>query len=155
MGLLDRFRRRNQDSVLPQEVQEYYQSEKRQKRSVAIALALAALFVTVAVAAGLFFGGRYVYNKIWGDDKQTETAQNDNRGFEEQNNQDQVKDQGTSSTNTSNPNQSQPSPSQGSQNNPAPAPAPSTQPAPAPAPSSTATPALGDENLPRTGDEGM
>lgn len=141
MNLLDRFRKSRQKSVLPDEVKQYYQSETRQRRGVAIVLAAAALLVTIAVASGLFFGGRYAYNKIQGDDNKDQkaaTSQNeDNDDFSAEDNQEQ-----------------KPAPSQ----TPAPAPstpAPTPAPQPAPAPANPTTPALGDNALPHTGDEGM
>ena len=138
MAIWDRFKRNKQESVLPDEVKQYYQSEKRQKRGVAIGLAALAVLVTVAIAAGLFFGGRFVYNKIKGDDKkETPVSQSDTNN----------------------------SPAQGSISEdkptelPKPTPKPSPQPAPAPSPppasSNPTTPASGDSPLPRTGDEGM
>lgn len=140
MSFLDRFRRNNQTSVLPDEVKEYYQSERRQKRGVAIGLALVALVVTIAIASALFFGGRFAYNQIWGDDDKqgSDTAQNEGQDWsgEEQGEQ---QSQGQSGSETEQP---------------APAPTPSPAPQPQPAP---ATPSLGDEPepLPHTGDPGM
>ena len=143
MSVFDRFRRNRQQSVLPDEVRDYYQSENRQRRGVAVGLAIAALIATVAVATALFFGGRFLYDQIRGDDNKT---------------------QDTSSTNTTdeggqqggeggqNPQPATPpasTPPQGSQT-PAPAPQPATPPA-------QSTPNLGDDTteLPHTGDEGM
>lgn len=73
MALFDRFRRNRQQSVLPDEVKQYYQTEKRQRRGMAVLLAIVALVATVAIAAGLFFAGRFIYNKV--TDKDTKTAQ--------------------------------------------------------------------------------
>lgn len=102
MGILDRFRRNRQESVLPEEVQEYYQSENRQRRGVAVLLAVAALIFTIAIAAGLFFGGRFLYNQIWGDDQQAETTQDEDHGFgatEQEGNQDDGQGQADGDTN--------------------------------------------------------
>jgi len=46
---------------LPQEVQQYYQAEQRERMGVASLLALGTLIVTVLLAAGIFFGGRWVW----------------------------------------------------------------------------------------------
>ena len=146
MSLLDRFRNSRQKSVLPDEVKQYYQSETRQRRGVAIGLAIVALLVTIAVAAALFFGGRFAYNKITGDDTEQKpsSAQNEeDKGFGDIDNK---------------PQDTAPTANQGQSPTPAAPPTPAPAPAPAPAPpaqSNPTTPALGDSPLPRTGDEGM
>ena len=79
------FNRRNKNKeVLPQEVREYYQAEKRDRTGMAWLLAITTLVVTFLIAAGLFFGGRWAYRAIFdNDDKsgdttsQTETAKTD------------------------------------------------------------------------------
>lgn len=136
MAFYDRFRNRQQ-SVLPKEVKQYYQSEQRQRRGAAIGLALLALVVTVAIAAALFFGGRWVYRTITGnDDNRNGTVQTDeNAGDFGALDEEQPRDQ--------QPNGQPQTP------NPTPT-TPQPQPAPAPA-----TPSLGDEPLPHTGDPGM
>lgn len=142
MAIWDRFKRNKQESVLPDEVKQYYQSEKRQKRGVAIGLAVLAVLVTVAIAAGLFFGGRFVYNKIKGNDKKESPAS-----------------QSDSNTSPTQGSISENKPNEAPKPSPQSAPKPSPQPAPAPSPppasSNPTTPALGDSPLPRTGDEGM
>lgn len=150
MKLLDRIRESRQKSVLPAEVKQYYQTETRQRRGMAIGLALVALLATIAVAAALFFGGRFVYNKIQGDDKDQKKDTSQNQGADS-NNGEETRGQ----VNT-------PDNSQGQQTGPSqkPTPAPTT-PAPGTAPNNPpaqpnpTTPALGDTPLPRTGDEGM
>ena len=57
-------RRKNSTPVLPEEVQEYYQAERRERTGRAWLLALATLFVTFLLAAALFFGGRWVYRAL-------------------------------------------------------------------------------------------
>jgi cytoskeletal protein RodZ len=147
VSFLDRFKRNQQTSVLPDEVKEYYQSERRQKRGVAAGLAFVALVVTVAVAAAIFFGGRFAYNQIWGDEDEqsSDTAQNENQG---------QSDEGETKSDTEDEQQPQ-GQSGGETAQPTPAPSPAPQPQPAPAP--PATPSLGDEPepLPHTGDPGM
>ncbi len=58
-------------SGLPPEVQQYYQANRKERTSVAWLLAFATLAVTVIVAFGVFFTGRWVYRKIAGNDKPT------------------------------------------------------------------------------------
>lgn len=145
MGLRDRLRRNNQ-SVLPDEVNQYYQSEQRERAGVAVVLGLLALIFTVALAAGLFFGGRWAYRQIKGDDNQTTqqvATEDQNKAVEEekkkQEEEQKKKDEEQKKKEEEQRRQAEQS-----------APAPATQ-TPAPAPS----PSLGDSNLPRTGDEGM
>lgn len=63
MGLFDRFRKKD-DSVLPSEVDEYYNSELKTRRGSSLLMALLALAVTLIVAAGLFFGVRAIYRAV-------------------------------------------------------------------------------------------
>lgn len=154
MGLFDRFRHNKQESVLPDEVREYYESGQQPRRGVAILLTLAALVATVAIVAGLFFAGRFIYNEFIRDDKpqsQNNGGQGEPKLPGEQsgdsqnqpnNSQNDQQNQGQSQQ----PNQSQGS--TGAQQQPA-------QPqAPAGGQGGGSVPALGD-SLPRTGDEGL
>lgn len=50
--------------VVPEEVKEYYESSRRDNVGVAWLLALGTLVLTVLLAIGLFFGGRWVYRKL-------------------------------------------------------------------------------------------
>ena len=143
MAIFDRFRRNRQQSVLPEEVTQYYQTEQRQRRGVAFLFALIALLLTVAIATALFFGGRWVYNQIWGDDDNQDTAQQEEH-------QDGDHEEGAKPEDNQNQGNTGNNPQK-----PAPAPAPAPQPAPAPA-----TPNLGDTpapapGMPHTGDPGM
>ena len=63
------FNRKQDSADLPQEVQDYYKTEKGQKPGVAGLLALGTLVVTVLLALGLFFGGRWAYRAAFKDDK--------------------------------------------------------------------------------------
>lgn len=66
-------RNKKNTDVLPAEVREYYQSERRDRAGVAWLLALGTLLLTFVIAAALFFGGRWLYNAVF--DKDTETTQ--------------------------------------------------------------------------------
>jgi hypothetical protein len=71
--------RRNQTEAenLPTEIKEYYQTERRERVGVAWLLALGTLVLTLILATGLFFGGRWAYRKLAGSDNKPETAQTD------------------------------------------------------------------------------
>jgi type IV secretory pathway VirB10-like protein len=147
MGLLDRLRNNRQQSVLPDEVKQYYESEKRQRRGVAIGLALVALLVTILVAAALFFGGRFIYRQIKGDNNRGQTSSTSTTKSNTPAKSTENNGSGTTPAQPSTPPATTPAPT--------PAPSPTPTPTPAPAPSTT-TPALGDTPaLPHTGDEGL
>lgn len=74
MGLFDRFRKK-EDSVLPSEVDDYYKSELKSRRSSSVLMAILALVVTLVVAAGLFFGVRAIYRAINDDKPSNSNAQ--------------------------------------------------------------------------------
>lgn len=74
MGIFDRFKKED-DSVLPSEVDDYYKSELKTRRSSSVAMALLALLVTLVVAAGLFFGVRAIYRTLNKDDSSGKTSQ--------------------------------------------------------------------------------
>lgn len=69
-------RNKNVDGV-PLEIQEYYQTERRERAGVAWLLALGTLLITVGLATLLFFGGRWAYRKIAdrNDSKDGQTSQ--------------------------------------------------------------------------------
>jgi hypothetical protein len=62
---------------LPAEVQEYYESTQRETRSKAWLLAAGTLVVTLIVATGLFFGGRFVYQRFANNDEAPTTGLSD------------------------------------------------------------------------------
>jgi cell division protein FtsN len=71
------FGRRNKTSV-PAEIQEYYQSERRERAGVAWLLAFGTLVMTIVLAAGIFFAGRWAYRTAFNnDDKPAEVAQDE------------------------------------------------------------------------------
>lgn len=79
MALLNR---KNKTDV-PAEIQEYYQAERRERTGVAWLLAFGTLIVTILLAAGIFFAGRWTYRQIAGNDENgnntTQVAQNEDR----------------------------------------------------------------------------
>jgi cytoskeletal protein RodZ len=73
------FPRRNKgdqdsDTNLPPELKKYYESGRRERTSIAWALALITLFVTILVVFAAFFGGRWVYRKIANRGKSTQVT---------------------------------------------------------------------------------
>lgn len=104
------FKRRKQNTdVLPEEVREYYQSERRERAGVAWLLALGTLILTFVIAAGLFFGGSWVYNTVFDndDDNKQTASQDDGLRVDENGNvtgaTNPDNSTGTSSTNTTTP----------------------------------------------------
>jgi cytoskeletal protein RodZ len=73
----NRNRTRPTAGQVPAEVEEYYQSTRKQRRSVALLLGFATLALTLVLAVLLFFGGRWVYQQLFSnnDNTQTETTQ--------------------------------------------------------------------------------
>lgn len=128
------FRRDNSDSEnLPTEIKEYYQTERRERVGVAWLLALGTLVLTLILATGLFFGGRWAYRKIAGTDKpakvsQTETSeQSDTQGETSTQEASSTTDTtATSSTSTSTPSNTTQSPTPTTTPTPQPAVAVST-----------------------------
>lgn len=75
------FNRRKQNTdVLPEEVREYYQTERRERTGMAWLLAIATLLATFIIAAGLFFGGRWVYRTAF-HHTDNKTASNTDNGL--------------------------------------------------------------------------
>lgn len=132
MSFLDKLRRRNKKS----DDSSYYRDEPTTNKFTALLFGLFALFITLLIAGGLFFGGRAVYRALNGTPAENTTEQKNNDGQNEQN-----KPAAT------------PAPGSSSQNS-----APSSQPTTGDTPSNV--PSTGDSTpaepaLPRTGDEGM
>ncbi len=132
------FRRKQQPSVLPEEVNQYYQSQRREKTGVVFFLGILALVATLLIGLGVFFGGRYLYQKIRGNETSPTTVQTTPATVTTQTPQLEISE----APNSSNVTSATPTPPVGT-------PAPS-------ATTPTQTPALGDEptTLPATGDEG-
>ncbi len=80
-------RNSDQDSTLPAEVQDYYQAEKRERTSVASLLAIGTLLVTIVIALGLFFGGRWVYRTVFDSNDTAPTTEQQDEQQEAENDQ--------------------------------------------------------------------
>jgi hypothetical protein len=111
------FNRRKQNTdVLPEEVREYYQTERRERNGMAWLLAAATLVVTFIIAAGLFFGGRWAYRAVFNNDDKKTASNTDNSlrvdengnvtGGSQQPSNNSGQSTGTSSTSTSTPSPS-------------------------------------------------
>ena len=57
-------RKNNENKGVPAEIKQYYASEHRERVGLAWLIAFLSLILTVAIIAGLFFGGRWAYRKI-------------------------------------------------------------------------------------------
>lgn len=121
------------DKVSPTAVKEYYQAAGNRQPWMVWLISIATFLITLIIVLLLFWGGRWVWNKIDNNDdnKATPATQTDKTEEEGANNQ--------------------------PENNPTPstsAPAPTPAPAPAPQPTPTTTPSTGatnSEHLPNTG----
>lgn len=112
------FRRKNDVSAVPAEIQEYYQTERRERTGIAWLLALGTLIITIGLATLLFFGGRWAYRAVVdNDDNSPQTAQTEEDGEESgspagSSSEPSNPQTGTSSTSTSTPNNPTTTPSQ-------------------------------------------
>lgn len=70
------FGKKKDVNAVPQEVREYYEAERRERTGMAWLLAIGTLVVTLLLASGLFFGGRWVYRTVFDnkDDKKQPVA---------------------------------------------------------------------------------
>lgn len=100
-----------ENEALPDEVKEYYESGRKQQTGMAWLLAFGTLVVTVVLALIIFFGGRWVYQRLTDNDQpeapvkeqpaeQNTTAPAQNKPEDTNANNDQ---QGTSSATTNTP----------------------------------------------------
>jgi cytoskeletal protein RodZ len=120
------FNRRKQNTdVLPEEVREYYQTERRERTGMAWLLAAGTLVVTFIIAAGLFFGGRWAYRAAFNHNDNKTASNTDNSlrvdengnvvgGNQQPSDNSSGQSTGTSSTSTNTPS---PSNTNGSTNN--------------------------------------
>jgi cytoskeletal protein RodZ len=151
MAIWDRFRRNREQSVLPDEVNKYYQPENQGNRARALLLGFITLVVTLVIVALLFFGGRAIYRHF--SKKSTPAVVKTTPSTSEQNTGNSSNsDNGSSQSNTN--NQSNPT---GSSNAGSTTPAPSTN-GTSGTNGSSGMPFTGDDqtSLPATGSpEGM
>ena len=70
------FKRKDKTTIA--ELEEYYANQNRNRNSKAWVMALLSLLITLLVLAALFFGGRWLYRTVTGDDNVTVTTQTDN-----------------------------------------------------------------------------
>lgn len=149
-------RRKKKEEILPKEVREYYSSERRERTGIAWLLAIGTLVFTFIIAAGLFFGGRWIYRTAFNHDhtdtKQT-ADQNEGLRIDEKgnvvggNSQAGSSDSSTSqsgSTGTSSTSTNVPSPS-GSNSSASSATKPTTTPSTGPTPAQLIDTGPGDE----------
>lgn len=146
MAFFDRFKRKKTASVLPQEVDDYYRAEKRGRRGAAFFLGLMTLVLTILFVLGVFFIGRYFYNKVRDNSGDNTSITSSDGG------------KNTASEKKSSDDKPQAPASSGSgsgSSSTGGTPAPTTTPAPTP----SVAPNTGDNvpgtALPRTGDEGL
>lgn len=141
------FKRNKTESVMPEEVRDFYAAERRQRKGTAWLLAIATLLVTFLLAALLFFGGRWVYRAIF--DKKDTAPSSQTESSQEQKKEEQAErstaptsnsDQGATSGNSA-PNSST-APQTGSTG---------TQPATTGSSSTQSIPATGPSELINTG----
>lgn len=144
MNIRNLFKRRQttsiEDTNIPPEVQAYTQAEHRDRMGKAWLIGVLSLIITVLFLMGIFFGGRWVYQKITGNNAttntETQTPAEDNSSTEKSKSDDQA-----SQTPNESPTQSEtPSTSSNPQSNPTQQPTQSTN------PQASQTPAI-----PRTG----
>ena len=136
---------------VPAEVEQYYESSRKERVGIAWLLALATLLLTVLIAAVLFFAGRWAFNRIFNNDNDSATPTSSE---EAPSAEDPSIESRQGEGQESNDQNSQQGNSQGTVNapaNPAPSPTPSTPPA---APNPSQTPTTGGEEIPRTGPDG-
>ncbi len=134
---------------VPAEVEEYYQSTRRERRGVAWLLGIATLLLTLAIAAALFFGGRWLYRTLTNNDEPASesTSQDANQSPEQSATEGEGQPENTENNQT---NGDQPATNEQNNGSSAPTPAPGSSPAPSSGGSST--PSTGPaEEIPRTG----
>jgi cytoskeletal protein RodZ len=74
MKLFKRQQKNVSNSVIPQEIQDYSQSEHREKMGIAVLVGFISLLLTLIVLFGMFVGGRWMYRKIAGTDTKSNST---------------------------------------------------------------------------------
>ena len=145
--------KKQQNSAVANEIQDYYQTERRERKGMAWLLAIATFLVTLFFVLAVFYGGKWIYRKVKNDepkvaettqeqpsDKSSQSTDQNSQPNEAQNNQNQSSDSSSSSSG-SGASGTQSSPQTSSTSTSTPSPAPATTPVTGPA----------SEELPRTG----
>jgi len=138
------FNRRKANDTVPQEIQEYYQAERRERVGMAWMLALATLVLTVLLVFGVFFGGRWVYRNVRDNDNNQAPTATEPADQQQQSNQTPGNQQNEAQPQTPQTSQPPAQQQQPQQQNPPTATNPPQQPTPQSTPQT-------DEQLPRTG----
>jgi cytoskeletal protein RodZ len=71
IGDMALFRRKKNQEVMPDEVRDYYEAEQRDRMGMTWLLAIGAFLLTAALVVGLFFAGRWVYQRFFDDSADT------------------------------------------------------------------------------------
>ena len=74
MKLFKRRQKNVSNSVIPQEIQDYSQTEHREKMGIATLVGFISLLLTLIVLFGMFVGGRWMYRKIAGTDTKSNST---------------------------------------------------------------------------------
>jgi len=74
MKLFKRRQKNVSNSVIPQEIQDYSQTEHREKMGIATLVGFISLLLTLIVLFGMFVGGRWMYRKIAGTDSKSNST---------------------------------------------------------------------------------
>lgn len=74
MKLFKRRQKNVSNYVIPQEIQDYSQSEHREKMGIAALVGFISLILTLIVLFGMFVGGRWMYRKIAGTDSRSNST---------------------------------------------------------------------------------
>lgn len=133
MSLRDRIFRRNRDDE--SDDLSVYKNEPSNGKLASLLFGIFALFVTLLIAGGLFFGGRAVYRALNGSPAEDTSQQGKDTNAEEKKTAEPAS--GSSSGDSQSTDTSQPSQSPRTGDTP------------------TSVPATGDTPLPRTGDPGL
>ncbi len=67
-------RKQGQNTTTPSELQDYYQSERRERKSVAWLLAFVTFFVTLVFVLLLFFAGKWLYQRFRKNTNKSQTT---------------------------------------------------------------------------------
>jgi hypothetical protein len=73
------FKRKDKTTIA--ELEDYYSNQKKNNTGRAWLMAILSLFITLAVLAGLFFGGQWIYQVITNDDGVTVTTSDQQGGI--------------------------------------------------------------------------